>query len=73
MARESAASLSFRPAELWNVTTPELVALPMLALAEPDTIPPPALADTSAALASVRLSCICVLAADSRRDVSTCM
>ena len=71
MAREPSALLSFFPAELWNVTTPELVALPMLALAEPDTIPLPAVAETSAVLSSALVCCICMLAADSRAVVAT--
>lgn len=71
MARESAVSFSLFPAVLWNVTTPELVALPMLALAEPAITPWPAEAEISPEVASALVSCICVLAADSRVDVST--
>lgn len=71
MARESAASLSLFPAELWKVTTPELVALPMLALAEADTIPAPPSAKVLTSQDSVLLCCICVLAAASRVEVST--
>lgn len=71
MARESSVSFSLFPAVLWNVTTPELVALPMLALAELVTTPLPAEAETSQEVASTLLSCICVLAADSSVDVST--
>lgn len=71
MARESAVSSSLFPAELWNVTSPELEALPMLALAEPPNTPLPAVAETLPVTASVLVFAICVLTADSRVDVST--
>lgn len=72
MARESSDSLSFLPAVLWNLTTPELEALFMVAEAEAVTPTAGPLPDTPVSFDSVRLSCIWVLAADRRVDVSTC-
>lgn len=71
MARESSDSLSLLPAELWNLITPEVVALFIVALALPDAPMTGALTDASVSLDSVLLCCIWVLAADKRVDVST--
>lgn len=68
---QSSASLSLRPAELWNLTTPELEALVIVALAAAVIPMEGPLPDTLVSVESARVCCIWVLAAASRVEVST--
>lgn len=68
---QSSDSSALLPAELWNLATPELEALVIVALAAaviPMEGPPP---EALASVDSVRVCCIWVLAAASRVEVST--
>lgn len=71
MARQSSDSLSLRPAELWNFTTPELDALFMVALASTDTPTEGPLTEALSSADSDLLSFIWTLPAERRVEVST--